>query len=221
MSTRARKRLTRPLVTVVAALLVACAPTGSEGTNGAAKAGPAAGPEAVASGGGMMADPHQDAGDGAAATGGEETLATSEIHAAVLGPRATLEMAVPEAFPESLAGEGRLGLVMEGIEFGRPGIYYDVYAGLPAGAPADPEGPYYAGTLSSFGPADEKTAVSFDVTRVIETLQAEGRWSGKLVLTLIRRGLEPPADQPDLETIPAEPRPVRIDRVSLVRFEDG
>ena len=47
------------------------------------------------------------------------------------------------------------GLVgpIEGIKFGRPGVYYEVYANLPQGAQPDPKSPNYIGNLPRVGDA--------------------------------------------------------------------
>jgi hypothetical protein len=66
------------------------------------------------------------------------------------------ESVKPDAFrgavgekPES---SGVLQLSVEGIEIhGPPGVYYDVYLGLPKDAKPTPDGPNYVGTITFFG----------------------------------------------------------------------
>lgn len=125
--------------------------------------------------------------------------------------RTTVSMEVPE----SLGGEGgRLGLYLEGLEMEKAGVYFDVYANLPPGAKPEPASPYYVGALSSFGPKGAK--VGFDVTKLVGKLEAEGRWTGDLKLTFVRRGLEPAPGEPRLEGVEEAPA-VRIQRVRIVR----
>jgi hypothetical protein len=140
-----------------------------------------------------------------------EVLAVRNAPITLTEERTTVSMDVPEI----LGGEGeRLGLYLEGLEMEKAGVYFDVYANLPAGVKPDPAGPYYVGALSSFGPKGAK--VGFDVTKLVEKLEAEGRWTGDLKLTFVRRGLEPPPGQPRLEVVEDAPA-VRIQRVRIVR----
>lgn len=135
-----------------------------------------------------------------------EVLATRNTPITLEEERTTVSMEVPE----SMGGEGgRLGLYLEGLEMEKAGVYFDVYANLPSGAKLDPASPYYVGALSSFGPKGAK--VGFDVTKLVEKLEAEGRWADDLKLTFVRRGLE------GLESIQEEVPPVRIQRVRIVR----
>jgi hypothetical protein len=164
-------------------------------------------------------DLHSPASTGAGEPDGQKTLASSDLNATVEGEVATMELDMPETLPEwAVSKASRLGLVLDGVEFGRPGIYFDVYAGLPPGTEPNPDSLYYLGTLSSFGPGGDGTQVSYDVTELVKTLQAEGRWDGGVELTFVRRGLKPPDDQPDLETLPKDLGSVRISRVQLIRY---
>jgi tyrosinase len=143
-----------------------------------------------------------------------EVLAARNTPITLKEERTTISMEVPPAMPESVGGEGeRLGLYLEGLEMEKAGVYFDVYANLPAGAKPDPASPYYVGALSSFGPRGAK--VGFDVTKLVEKLEAEGRWTEDLRLTFVRRGLEP-APGERLETVEGAPA-VRIQRVRIVR----
>jgi hypothetical protein len=148
-------------------------------------------------------------------TAAGEVLAARNTPITLKEERTTISMEVPPAMPESVGGEGeRLGLYLEGLEMEKAGVYFDVYANLPAGAKPDPASPYYVGALSSFGPKGAK--VGFDVTKLVEKLNAEGRWTGDLKLTFVRRGLEPAPGEPQLEVIEEAPT-VRIQRVRIVR----
>jgi hypothetical protein len=150
-----------------------------------------------------------------------ETLATRDIDATLDRDRVTVTFAVPKAVPEAAPGKTeRLGLYLEGIDAEGSGVYFEVYAELPEGAAASPDSPHYVGTLSSFGPKGEKgTTVGYDVTRLVRDLQAKGRWDGELALTFVRRGLEPPPGQPEIESAPG--KPVKVKRVRLVRESSG
>lgn len=120
-----------------------------------------------------------------------------------LGERTTVEIEMPAALPESVGGE-RLGLYIEGLDLGKTGAYFDVYANT-----------HHVGTLSSFGPAGAK--VGYDITDLVRKLEGEGRWKGDLQLTFVRRGLEPPAGQPRMETVPEDGPPARFQRIRVVR----
>jgi hypothetical protein len=150
---------------------------------------------------------------------GTEELASRNLDLTLDKERTTVAVEMPRVLPEAAGKDGRkLGLLLEGIEFGRPGVYYEVYADLPPGAEPKPEGTRYLGTLSSYGPkGGEGTTLGFDVTSLVRELEAQGRWNGKLSLTFVRRGLEPPPGKPKLETVPKDPPPVRVKRVRLVR----
>lgn len=140
-----------------------------------------------------------------------EVLAARATPITLKEERTTVSMAVPE----SLGGEGgRLGLYLEGLEMEKAGVYFDVYANLPPGAKPDPASPYYVGALSSFGPKGAR--VGFDVTKLVEKLETEGRWTGDLKLTFVRRGLEPAPGETRLEVVEDAPA-VRIQRVRIVR----
>ncbi|HEV2844541.1 MAG TPA: hypothetical protein VG477_06825, partial [Thermoanaerobaculia bacterium] len=86
-----------------------------------------------------------------------EVLATRDKPVTLEMDRTTVEIEMPPAAKESLGTEeGRLGLYLEGLDLGRTGTYFDVYANLPPGAEPAPEGPHHVGALSSYGPAGAK-----------------------------------------------------------------
>jgi tyrosinase len=142
------------------------------------------------------------------------------------GTRARVSLEVPAASPQEAGEEGRLALVLEGVSFGRPGIYYEVYANLPEGAAGDPESPLYIGNLAFFGqvpdaPAGshvhpDKVDLAYEITGVIEHLREQSGWAGGLDLHFVPRGLEPPEGQAALEAAPAAPE-VRFERVKVIR----
>jgi hypothetical protein len=146
---------------------------------------------------------------------GVEVLSNRNLDMTLDKERQTVEVQVPRVLPEA-AGK-KLGLYLEGVDFGRPGVYYEVYADLPPGTEPKPEGPHYLGTLSSFGPKGEGTTVGYDITRLVRELESQGRWNGKLSLTFVRRGLLPPPGKAKVESAPKSVPPVRIGRVKIVR----
>jgi hypothetical protein len=146
---------------------------------------------------------------------GTEVLANQNLDMILDKERTTVEVEVPPAAPEA-AGK-KLGLYLEGVDFGRPGVYFEVYAELPPGAEPEPEGTHYLGTLSSYGPKGQGTTVGFDITRLVRELEAQGRWNGKLSLTFVRRGLEPAPGKPKVETAPKKVPSVRVKRMKIVR----
>ncbi|HEX6901129.1 MAG TPA: hypothetical protein VF789_15500 [Thermoanaerobaculia bacterium] len=131
-----------------------------------------------------------------------EVLATRD-KPVTLGERTTVEIEMPAASLESMGGGERLGLYIEGLDLGKTGAYFDVYAN------SQP-----VGTLSSFGPAGAK--VGYDITGLVRKLEAEGKWKGGLELTFVRRGLEPPKGQPRMETAPEGP-PACFQRIRILR----
>jgi hypothetical protein len=172
-------------------------------------------------------------------------LASYEVPFEVEGERFEVSIDAPADLPEREAaaarttdGPLRVGLVFHGVESPRSAGYYDVYAGLPAGADpgrANPKSPYHLGTLAPFGPVSGPDAtggaiaapaqVSYDLTDLVKRLDAEGRWDGSLELTFVRRGLEPPKPkgknardaEPSTEA-PADAGPIRVDVVRIVRW---
>ena len=142
---------------------------------------------------------------------GMETLSSQEVPVTLDRERTTLEIEMQASPPNPRGGGQRLGLYLEGVEASRPGAYFEVYAGLPPGAEPKPEGPYYLGTLSVFGPSAE-AKVGYDITELARKLQADGRWDGNLTLTFVRRGFEAPRGGP-----PPEGPPVKFSRVRIVR----
>lgn len=137
-----------------------------------------------------------------------ETLSSQEVPVTLDQERTTVEVEMPAVPPAP--HNGRLGLYLEGLEASRPGVYFEVYAGLPPGAEPKPEGPHYLGTLTTFGPAEGKAG--YDITALVSRLGAEGRWDGSLTLTFVRRGFEAPHGGP-----PREVPPIKFSRVRIVR----
>lgn len=147
-----------------------------------------------------------------------EILSSRDAPVTLEEERTTVAIEVPAARPEAVSRAGdRLGLYVEGVQFGRPGVFFEVYANLPGQAAADPSGPHFVGTLSSFGPAGAETKAGFDITPLAKKLEDQGRWQGEMTLTFVRRGLEPAAGQPALEAVPDDAPPVRFRRIRIVR----
>jgi hypothetical protein len=151
-----------------------------------------------------------------------EVLAVRNLEMTLNQERTTVTVEMPAALRDTGGNAGRkLGLYLEGVEWGRSGTSYEVYANLPPGAEPKREGAHYLGTLSSYDPkGGAGGAVSYDVTNLVRTLEAEGTWNGRLTLTFVRRSLLPPPGQEKAELrprIPEAPAVTRIRRVKIVR----
>lgn len=59
-------------------------------------------------------------------------------------------------------------------------IPYEIYIGLPAGAPPNRNSPYYVGRLALIG-SPQNSDFSLDVTQAIRYLQSQGRLNGEFV----------------------------------------
>jgi hypothetical protein len=92
--------------------------------------------------------PDSPASTGAGEPNGQKTLASGDLNATIEGEVAMMKIDMPETLPEWT------------VEFGRPGIYFGVYAGLPPGTEPNPDSLYYLGTLSLSGAEDDDTQVS-------------------------------------------------------------
>ena len=131
---------------------------------------------------------------------------------------------------ESLTGAAARGVVLtfEGVSYDKnPGIYYEVYLGLPEGTVPDAESPHYAGNLAVFAlkphggdqtEAAEKPSVTLDVTEAIAKLRQKNLLpAGQLPVTLVPRGLKRPG-QAEAAT-PTEGAPaLRFDRIRLSTY---
>ncbi len=105
-----------------------------------------------------------------------------------LGPRDATIVLAPrvEGGPESAVAPGRPAVLsFDDIAYRRPvGFYYEVYINRPANAPADPEGPYYAGNLAFFalghkGPEGVSGArLTLDAGPVLAEQIRLGLWRG-------------------------------------------
>ncbi|HEY0513596.1 MAG TPA: tyrosinase family protein [Thermoanaerobaculia bacterium] len=166
-----------------------------------------------------------------------EVIVDKPVTARLRDQRASVALTIPAAEPESVGNEGhRLTLSIEGIQFGRPGVYYEVYANLPAGAAPDRKSPNYVGNLAVFGqladgtpahahgdvgkPGEKSLAtgatLSYDVQRLIDRLRGQPGYKGDLKLDFVPKGLVPPKNRPQKESL-APVREVRFSRVKLVR----
>jgi tyrosinase len=156
-----------------------------------------------------------------------EVLAVRNLDMTLDQARTTVTVEMPAALretPGTAASAGKkLSLYLEGIEWGRTGSLFEVYANLPPAAAPSPEGAHYLGTLSSNSPqggAGTGASVSYDITNLVRTLAAEGAWNGQMTFTFLRRSLLPPPGQekPELRPrIPESPAVTRVRRVKIVR----
>jgi hypothetical protein len=149
-----------------------------------------------------------------------EVLAVRNLDMTLNQERTTVTVEMPAALRDAAGSDGRkLGLYLEGVEWGRTGTFFEVYANLPPGAEPKPEGAHYLGTLSSYGPkGGAGTTVGYDITILVRTLEAEGKWNGRMTLTFIRRGLLPPPGQEKPELRPRIPESLDVTRVRRVRI---
>jgi tyrosinase len=144
--------------------------------------------------------------------------------------RASVSIQVPAAEPEAVGDENRrLALIIEGIKFGRPGVYYEVYANLPQGTQPNPSSPHYVGNIAVFGQLDggrsahaghargrgqqEDAALAFEVTELIERLRGQPGFTGNLTLQFVPRGMEGGQARSGAGPV----REVRFERIKLVR----
>jgi len=165
-----------------------------------------------------------------------QVVTDKPVAARLRNERASVALTIPPAEQEGVGNENsRLTLVIEGIQFGRPGVYYEVYANLPPGGTPDPKGPNFVGNLAIFGQlADGKMAhqhggatgdkslsgdatLAFDVTKLIETLRSRPGFKGDLKLDFVPKGLVPPKNAPARPESLAPAHEVRFSRVKIVR----
>jgi tyrosinase len=145
-----------------------------------------------------------------------EVLFEKQVATRLTGKQATVSLTIPEAPALEAGTTKRQVLVIEGVKYGRPGVYYEVYANLPKGTAPDPAGPHFVGNIAVFGQLKEGTAagkhlhetatLAYDVTK--------NNLAGAVSLTFVPKGLEVPPDQPALEAAPHE---IRFEKVKLVR----
>lgn len=162
----------------------------------------------------------------------QEVLVERTVSARLSGRPSTVSLEVPAAEPQAVGEEGRLVLVLEGIRFGRPGVYFEVYAGAPEGGELDASHPSYVGNVAVFGQLGEgersrggghalteDATLAYDVTDQIERLRGESGWEGGLDLRFVPRGLEPAEDEAAAEAVAdlGDVPEVRVERVKLVR----
>jgi len=113
-------------------------------------------------------------------------------------------------------------LNIEGITYTRqPGVHFEVYLNLPAGA-GDPDwqGPHYVGNLAFFSTQHEDSGthaahagarLTFDVTEVVRNLRGLNLWNeNRLSVTFVARGLDNPDGTRQKPKVPAKPRFARI-----------
>ena len=140
---------------------------------------------------------------GVAVAAEPETLATSAGAAVALGAGPVTVTLVPAAGKAlsarvAAAGEGRkVYLVAKGLGTDEPPeTIYQLYLGLPQGAAPTPDSPYYVGALNFFnasrGGADagrsDPRFLSFDVTRLLKSLQSQSALGDNAIVTIIPAG---------------------------------
>lgn len=160
-----------------------------------------------------------------------QVVADQPVAARLRGERSSVALTIPPATPEAIGGPTRTTLVIEGIQYGRPGVYYEVYANLPAGAKPDPKGPSYVGNLAVFGqlangqPAHQHdgekslsgdATLAYDVTRLVEKLRGQPGFKGDLKLDFVPKGLTPPKNAPAKPEALPKAHEVRFARVKVV-----
>jgi tyrosinase len=147
--------------------------------------------------------------------------------------RVTVNVAEPKSpglLADRAAGRSpRVLLGIEGIEGeANPGLTYAVYVNLPddADADTDPER-HLAGELSFFGierlgdlrrdhPEGAGQLHTFDITRVANELQEQGRWDADAItVTFEPIRVEPPPGAEDASRSAEERAPVKVGRVSV------
>lgn len=205
-----------------AALLVVAAVAGCRGdgprdekTPPAAPAETASAPEASAEPAEEPADPEAEMGEQVEAP--RDVLTASPPAEVGLGQEpVTVEVPLTEAARERLlelaSTPGRLRLVIEGLQLLRPGVHYQVYLSLPAGAKPDPLGPHFVGHVALFAePGHEPMSRSFDVSRNVQALRARGLWKDEVRVTFV-----PAASPESLATAPGSGPFFRFRRVALV-----
>lgn len=159
-----------------------------------------------------------------------EVVVNKRVPTTLRRERAQVALEIPPAGLETVDdGPSRMTLLIEGIKFGRPGLYYEVYAGLPQGAQPNPSSPHYVGNIAIFGQLENGQAahaghadkslqqdamLAYDITRLVERLRNQQGFQGNMALTFVPKGLE--GEQAGLESIP-ETREVRFERVRIVR----
>jgi hypothetical protein len=160
----------------------------------------------------------------------QQVIADKPVAARLRGRTAVALKLPPE--PEDVPQGKRLTLVIEGIKFGRAGVYYEVYANLPAGTAPDPKGPNYVGNLAVFGQLADGTSahaahagadkslsedatLAYDVTRLMESLRGQPGFKGDLKLEFVPKGLVP--NKPGIEAVVVPKHEVRVGRVKVVR----
>ena len=146
-------------------------------------------PAATSAPDGESAAPAQPADDGEASG---TVLATSDESAIELGSEArSVELPTPPAAWQRLltlaAAPGRLRLALEGVRLLHPGVTYQVYLGLPAGAEPQPDGPHFVGHLALYAePAETGDVVrSFEISKQVAALGRQGAPQGPLRVTFV------------------------------------
>ncbi|MFP5288057.1 MAG: tyrosinase family protein, partial [Thermoanaerobaculia bacterium] len=128
-----------------------------------------------------------------------EVIVNKRVPTTLRRERAQVALEIPPADAQAGDGQRRMTLVIEGIKFGRPGLYYEVYAGLPQGAQPNPKSPHYVGNIAIFGQLEngqpahaghdkskslqEQATLAYDITNLVERLRGQPNFQGNMALT--------------------------------------
>lgn len=150
-----------------------------------------------------------DAGTRPAAPMSEQILAAAG--SVTLAAETTRVPLVPTAGARSLRARlahlGQVFLVLDDLRASeQPGVVYEIYLGLPAGAVPSADDRYYVGTLNFFAAAPPNRARrsrSYNVTSLIPVLLSEGLSDDSLAVTIVGRtqSQSPPAAPPSIGSI--------------------
>jgi hypothetical protein len=126
-----------------------------------------------------------------AATGAPVELANKPVavRIAMQDARAQIESAMAPSSKTAIV------LTVEGIDFDKtPGVYYEVYVGLPRNEVPSYKSVYFVGNLAPFQPpsvgaAEHASVISFDITRTVRALKSFKLWNdSELTITFVPRG---------------------------------
>ncbi len=128
----------------------------------------------------------------------------------------SIDVPLQESGPApTAAGPRHVTLKLGDIQFDKnPGVGYEIFLNLPEGQTANHESPYYAGTIHFFGlkhsrEEGHEAQLDFNVTSVVEALEKQGQWKGKIRINFVPRG-------PREATATAAPAEERISGVATI-----
>jgi hypothetical protein len=158
---------------------------------------------------------------GASATSPEVLAASPRAEVRLGNAPVRVSLALPASAESQVEartarGEGRLRLVIEGLQLLHPGAVYEVYLNLPAGQPPVPDNSARVGNLSLFTDPESSGEItrSFDITDRVKALRQRRQWSGQVELTFVRENLAGPRGGPAAP--PGSGDFLRFTRVSIL-----